>query len=146
MAVPRVIDHTDAMGRSATYFAARPSPFFVLGLPHVTLIELRLALISYQDYHMLLLTLAGHADLATVVHCALRELASYRAPKTNERALLLRPHQTLTDMHMRDRAELEFQKQCVEALFPVRLCLRSYHCIFQRACFQVFLLGFKRRR
>ena len=38
---------------------ARPSPFFVLGLPHVTLIELRLALISYQDYHMLLLTLAG---------------------------------------------------------------------------------------
>ena len=74
---------------------------------------------------MLLLTLAGHADLATVVHCALRELASYRAPKTNERALLLRPHQTLTDMHMRDRAELEFQKQCVEALFPVRLCLRS---------------------
>ena len=32
---------------------------FVLGLPHVTLIELRLALISYQDYHMLLLTLAG---------------------------------------------------------------------------------------
>ena len=33
--------------------------FFVLGLPHVTLIELRLALISYQDYHMLLLTLAG---------------------------------------------------------------------------------------
>ena len=33
--------------------------FFVLGLPHVILIELRLALISYQDYHMLLLTLAG---------------------------------------------------------------------------------------
>ena len=35
--------------------------FFVPGLPHVTLIELRLALISYQDYHMSLLTLAGHA-------------------------------------------------------------------------------------
>ena len=35
--------------------------FFVLGLPHVVnLIELRLAFISYQDYHMLLLTLAGH--------------------------------------------------------------------------------------
>ena len=33
---------------------------FVLELPHVTLIELRLALISYQDYHMLLLALAGH--------------------------------------------------------------------------------------
>ena len=31
----------------------------VLGLPHVTLLELRLALISYQDDHMLLLTLAG---------------------------------------------------------------------------------------
>ena len=30
--------------------------FFVLGLPHVTRTELRLALISYQDYHMLLLT------------------------------------------------------------------------------------------
>ena len=41
--------------------AARASfSFFVLGLPHVTtLIELRIALVSYQDYHMLLLTLAG---------------------------------------------------------------------------------------
>ena len=27
--------------------------FFVLGLPHVTLIELRVALISYQDHHVL---------------------------------------------------------------------------------------------
>ena len=35
---------------------ARPSPLFVLGLPHVTLTGLRLALTSYQDYHMLLLT------------------------------------------------------------------------------------------
>ena len=34
--------------------------FLVLGLPHVTLIiELRLALISYQDHHIRLLTLAG---------------------------------------------------------------------------------------
>ena len=32
----------------------------VLGLPHVTLIELRLGLILYQDYRMVLLTLAGH--------------------------------------------------------------------------------------
>ena len=31
----------------------------VPGLPHVMLIELRQALISYQDYHMLLLTLAS---------------------------------------------------------------------------------------
>ena len=29
-------------------------PHVVPGLPHVTLLELRLALISYQDYHMLL--------------------------------------------------------------------------------------------
>ena len=36
---------------------ARPSSFFVLVLPHVTLIELPLALISYQDNHMLSLTL-----------------------------------------------------------------------------------------
>ena len=28
-------------------------PFFVPELPHVTLVELRLALISYQDYHIL---------------------------------------------------------------------------------------------
>ena len=34
--------------------AARSSPIcFVLGLPHVTLVELRLALISYQGYRML---------------------------------------------------------------------------------------------
>ena len=38
---------------------AATGPHFVPGLPHVTLIELRLALISYQDYHILLLTLAG---------------------------------------------------------------------------------------
>ena len=40
-----------------------PGPCFsfcALGLPHVvTLIELRLDLISYQDHYMLLLTLAG---------------------------------------------------------------------------------------
>ena len=34
----------------------RPSLFFVLGSPHVTLIELRLAPFLYQDYHMLLPT------------------------------------------------------------------------------------------
>ena len=35
------------------------SPYFVPGLPHVILLELSQALISYQDYHMLLLSLAG---------------------------------------------------------------------------------------
>ena len=39
---------------------------FALGLPHVTLIELRLALISYQDYHMLLLRYV-EANIATWV-------------------------------------------------------------------------------
>ena len=39
--------------------APPPSPSFVPGLTHVRLIELRQALISYQDYHLLLLTLAG---------------------------------------------------------------------------------------
>ena len=47
--------------RTHSLHPARRSPFLcVLGLPHVTLIELRLTLVSYQDYHMLLLTLAGH--------------------------------------------------------------------------------------
>ena len=42
--------------RDGTYFS-----FFVPGLPHVTLVELRLPprIILYQDYHMLLLTVAG---------------------------------------------------------------------------------------
>ena len=52
---------TSQTGRSATR-GARPVLLLfctaVLGLPQVTLIELRLALISYQDYHKLLLTLA----------------------------------------------------------------------------------------
>ena len=52
--------HQLAAGRAARGHPSGPYfSFFVLGLPHVTLIELRLALISYQDYHMLLLTLAG---------------------------------------------------------------------------------------
>ena len=52
----------------ASVFWTGPSFFvFVLGLPHVTLIELRLSLISYQDYHMLLLTLAGYATAGTHV-------------------------------------------------------------------------------
>ena len=34
-------------------YVARPSPYFVPGLPHATLVELRVALIPYQDYHML---------------------------------------------------------------------------------------------
>ena len=33
--------------------APLPSRYFVPGLPHVILIELRQALISYQDYHVL---------------------------------------------------------------------------------------------
>ena len=40
-----------------------PSPYFVPGLPHGIRIELRQALISYQGYHMLLLTLAGNWTL-----------------------------------------------------------------------------------
>ena len=39
--------------------APSPSPAFVPGIPHI-LIELSQARISYQDYHVLLLTLAGH--------------------------------------------------------------------------------------
>ena len=43
-------------------FAARPapspSPYSVPGLPHVMRIELRQALFSHQDYHVLLLTFA----------------------------------------------------------------------------------------
>ena len=35
--------------------APSPSPYFVPGLPHGMLIELRQALISYQDYHMVCL-------------------------------------------------------------------------------------------
>ena len=38
-----------------------PSPYFVPGVPHAIHIESRQALISYQDHHMLLLTLSGHA-------------------------------------------------------------------------------------
>ena len=47
--------------RIATWYAYRveKGPHFVPGLPNVTLIELRKASILYQDYHMLLLTLAG---------------------------------------------------------------------------------------
>ena len=48
------------------------SHFFVAGLPHLMLIELRQALISYQDYHILMLTRSTppssivHANLAAV--------------------------------------------------------------------------------
>ena len=42
-----------------TLIELRLALIFVPGLQHVSLIELRLALISYQDYHILLLTLAG---------------------------------------------------------------------------------------
>ena len=38
-------------------------PIFLPGSPHVILIESRRALISYQGYHMLLLTLAGNWTL-----------------------------------------------------------------------------------
>ena len=48
-------------GRRRTFGEARrapsPFPYFVPGVPHVMLIELRKAPVSYQDYHMLLLTL-----------------------------------------------------------------------------------------
>ena len=39
-----------------------PSPYFVPGLPHVVMIELGQALAPYQDYHMLLLALAGYSQ------------------------------------------------------------------------------------
>ena len=42
--------------------------YFVPGLPHAILIELRLALISYQDYDMLLLTFAGPGTTAASRH------------------------------------------------------------------------------
>ena len=38
---------------AAARSAPSPSPYFVPGLPHVMLIELGQALISYQDYRML---------------------------------------------------------------------------------------------
>ena len=58
--VARLQHSVDRLLDGDTYnYEARPSPFFVLGLPHVTLIEPRLALVSYQDYHMFLITLAG---------------------------------------------------------------------------------------
>ena len=40
-------------------YQAATDPQFVPGVPLVTHVELRLALTSYQDYHILLLTLAG---------------------------------------------------------------------------------------
>ena len=46
-------------------YRAATGPHFVPGLPQVTLIELRQALISYQDYHILLLTLAGRGTGAS---------------------------------------------------------------------------------
>ena len=41
-----------------------PSPDFVPGLPHVMIIELRQVHFSYQDYSMLLLSLAGPEECA----------------------------------------------------------------------------------
>ena len=43
--------------------APSPSPYFVPVIPHIR-IELRQALFSYQDYSILLLTLAGRSDRA----------------------------------------------------------------------------------
>ena len=39
-------------------YRVEAGPYFVSGLPQAMLIELRQALIAYQDYHMLLLTRA----------------------------------------------------------------------------------------
>ena len=50
---------------SASVPAPSPSPDFVPGLPHVILIESRQALVSYQDDHMLSLTLAGTPTLTS---------------------------------------------------------------------------------
>ena len=58
------------------------SPDFVPGLPHVILIESRQALISHQDYHMLLLTLAGtlSADWTRARSCDLEDAAKSASP------------------------------------------------------------------
>ena len=48
-----------ALGGDMLFQTRASSPYFVPGLPHVILIELRQALRSYQDYHTLSLTLAG---------------------------------------------------------------------------------------
>ena len=48
------------------------APYFVPGLPNVILIELRQALILYQDYHMLSLTFAGEHGFAHLDKCAVR--------------------------------------------------------------------------
>ena len=48
----------------------RPAPsstsYFVPGAPHVIRTEPRQTLFSYQDYHTLLLALAGHTDLRII--------------------------------------------------------------------------------
>ena len=48
-----------ALGGDMLFQTRASSPYFVPGLPHVILIELRQALRSYQDYHVLSLALAG---------------------------------------------------------------------------------------
>ena len=44
--------------------------FFVLGLQHVALIELRLALVSHQDYHMLLLAARAVSPPSRIPACS----------------------------------------------------------------------------
>ena len=51
--------------------------FCVPGLTHVTLIELRPALILYQDYPMLLLTMARHCHMLQLIELR-RALISYQ--------------------------------------------------------------------
>ena len=51
--------------------------FCVPGLTHVTLIELRPALILYQDYPMLLLTMARHCHMLQLIELRLA-LISYQ--------------------------------------------------------------------
>ena len=66
--------------------APPPSPCFVPELPHFMLVELRQALILYQNYHMLLLTLAGTALARGLRGAALRDQRLHRgAYKLEER-------------------------------------------------------------
>ena len=57
--------------------------YFVAGLPHMILIELRQALVSYQAYHMLWLTLAGARNRRSrpCEHLGACELLDERQPR-----------------------------------------------------------------
>ena len=92
------------------------SPNFVPGLPHVMITELRQALIWYQDYHMLLLTLAAGAFLLSAVFGGDRG----SAPRT-ARAVTM-PGTRLAPMHGESRRT---PLPCCAAGRPVALVRRG---------------------